>query len=72
MGTMVVLVDPSPYQIPQPEVVAPSVLSVNATDLSRTGRWLISLILDGHTEVTELQWNADKHIFVPKRIDNME
>jgi hypothetical protein len=74
LGTEVVLVDP-PYRMPQPEVFAPSVLSVeinNAAGLSRKSRWTISLTFDGHTEVTQLQWNADKNTFVPKRIDCME
>jgi hypothetical protein len=74
LGTEVVLVDP-PYRIPQPEVFAASVLSVeinNAAGLSRRSRWTIALTFDGHTQVTQLQWNADTHAFAPKRIDNMD
>jgi hypothetical protein len=70
----VVLVDP-PYRIPQPEVFAASVLSVeinNAVGFSRKSRWAISLTFDGRTEVTQLQWNPDTNTLEPKRIDSME
>ena len=74
LGTEVVLVCP-PYRIPKPKDFAASILSVeinNAAGLSRKSRWTIAMTFDGHTEVTQLQLNADKHTFVPKRIDSME
>jgi hypothetical protein len=43
----------------------------NPAGLSKS-RWTIAMTFDGHTEVTQLQWNADVNILVPKRIDGME
>lgn len=69
MGTEVVLVDP-PYRVPQPEVFAPSVLSVEINHiegLSKKSRWTISITFAGHTEMTLLHYNNDKRLFESKR-----
>jgi hypothetical protein len=74
LGTEVVLVNP-PYQVPQPEVFAPSVLAIeikNASGLSKKSRWTISLTFDGHTKVTQLAWNDQTKSFQPRRLDKME
>ena len=76
LGTEVVLVDP-PFQVPQPEDFAPSILSVeinSAVGLSKKSRWTISLTFDGHTKATQLQWNDQTKSLQPskKELDKME
>mmetsp|Transcript_108556 Transcript_108556/g.162381 ORF Transcript_108556/g.162381 Transcript_108556/m.162381 type:complete len:593 (+) Transcript_108556:147-1925(+) len=69
LGTEVVLVDP-PYRVPQPEAFAPSILKVaikNITGLSKKSRWTVSMTFNGHTEVSNLQYVAEKKVFEPRQ-----
>jgi hypothetical protein len=69
LGTEVVLVDP-PYRVPQPEVFAPSILTVaikSITGLSKKSRWTISMTFNGHTEVSHLHYSPDKKAFEPNK-----
>jgi hypothetical protein len=72
-GTEVVFVDP-PYRIPQPEVFAPSVLSVeinHAVGLSKNSSWTISLTFDKNTEELPLFHMAEKHQWQPRQSNTM-
>ncbi|KAG7364081.1 hypothetical protein IV203_037283 [Nitzschia inconspicua] len=65
-STEVVLVD-SPYRVPQPEVFAPSILTVDIHDVTgldhRRSQWTLSVTFNGHTEIAHLQYNSQTKTF---------
>lgn len=68
-ATEVVLVS-SPYRVPQPEVFAPSVLTVDIhqiTGLERTSEWTLSITFHGQSDFAHLQYNDDRKVFETTR-----
>jgi hypothetical protein len=69
-STEVVLVD-APYRIPQPEVFAPSILSVDIHEVTgldhRRSQWTLSVTFDGHTEIAHLIYNPQTKSFQTTR-----
>jgi len=68
-ATEVVLVD-APYRVPQPEVFAPSVLTLDLhalTGLDPKSRWTLSCTFDGHTEIAHLNYNKHDRVFQTTR-----
>mmetsp|Transcript_33123 Transcript_33123/g.37952 ORF Transcript_33123/g.37952 Transcript_33123/m.37952 type:complete len:919 (+) Transcript_33123:179-2935(+) len=68
-ATEIVLVD-APYHVPQPEVFAPSVLTLDIhqlTGLDPKSRWTLSMTFDGHTEIAHLIYNQQERVFETTR-----
>jgi hypothetical protein len=69
-STEVVLVD-APYRVQQPEVFAPSVLTVDIHQVTgldhRRSQWTLSVTFDGHTEIAHLQYNPQTKVYETTR-----
>ena len=64
-ATEVILVD-APYRVPQPDVFAPSVLTLDIhqlTGLDPKSRWTLSMTFNGHTEIAHLKYNHQARVF---------
>jgi hypothetical protein len=68
-ATEVILVD-APYHVPQPDVFAPSVLTLDIhqlTGLDPKSRWTLSMTFNGHTEMAHLTYNQQERVFETTR-----
>jgi hypothetical protein len=68
-ATEVILVD-APYHVPQPDVFAPSVLTLDVhqlTGLDPKSRWTLSMTFNGHTEIAHLKYNHQERVFETTR-----